>query len=119
MHDVVTNLLSNAAKYTPEGGCVQLTTWPAGKSAMLRVRDSGIGIAADELPHISERFYRGTNSAGQNGSGIGLAIAEELVRGHHGTMHISSEAGHGTEVTIQLPKALDPARRTRAAAAWT
>lgn len=119
MHDVVTNLLSNAAKYTPEGGCVQLTTWPNGRSAILCVRDSGIGIAADELPHISERFYRGTNSAGQDGSGIGLAIAEELVRGHHGTMHISSEPGHGTEVTIKLPRALHPALRTRAAAAWT
>ncbi len=111
MHDVITNLLSNAAKYTPEGGCVELTTWPNGKSAILRVRDSGIGIPADELPHISERFYRGTNSAAQDGSGIGLAIAEELVRGHHGTMDISSEAGYGTEVTITLPRALHPALR--------
>jgi two-component system sensor histidine kinase BaeS len=106
MHDVIINLLSNAAKFTPAGGFVELNTRSNGKSAILRVRDSGIGIAADELPYISERFYRAANSAAHDGSGIGLAIVDELVRGHHGTLDISSEAGQGTEVTIKLPKAL-------------
>jgi len=105
MYEVITNLLSNAVKFTPAGGRVELETRPNGKSAVLSVRDTGIGIAADELPHISERFFRGANSAQQSGSGIGLAIVDELVRGHHGTLDITSEKGKGTRVTINLPAA--------------
>jgi two-component system, OmpR family, sensor histidine kinase BaeS len=105
MHDVIINLLGNAAKFTPAGGWVELNTHPNGKAAILRVRDSGIGIAAEELPYVSERFYRAANSAAHDGSGIGLAIVDELVRGHHGTLDIESQTGQGTEVTVKLPKA--------------
>ncbi|HET9894404.1 MAG TPA: HAMP domain-containing sensor histidine kinase [Streptosporangiaceae bacterium] len=109
MVDIITNLLSNAAKFTPAGGCVVLETKPAGRAAILRVADTGIGIPAAELPHVSERFFRGASSAGRAGSGIGLAIVDELVRGHHGEMDISSKQGSagqggGTQVTITLPR---------------
>lgn len=104
MNDIITNLLSNSAKFTPKGGCVVLETRAACSAAVLRVVDTGIGIPMAELPHISERFFRGANSVEQSGSGIGLAIVEELVRGHHGTMDISSEQGKGTQVTITIPR---------------
>ena len=104
MHDVITNLLTNAAKFTPAGGTVVLETRPSGKLALLRVTDTGMGIPPGELVHVSERFFRGQNSAEVAGSGIGLAIVDELVRGHHGTMSITSEPGTGTEVTIALPR---------------
>ena len=104
MRDVITNLLTNAAKFTPPGGTVVMETRPSGRMALLRVSDTGIGIPPDELAHVSERFFRGQNSAEVTGSGIGLAIVDELVRGHHGTMAIASEPGTGTQVTITLPR---------------
>jgi two-component system sensor histidine kinase BaeS len=104
MRDVITNLLTNAAKFTPAGGTVVIETRPSGKTALLRVTDTGIGIPPDELAHVSERFFRGQNSAEVAGSGIGLAIVDELVRGHHGTMVITSKPGTGTQVTITLPR---------------
>jgi two-component system sensor histidine kinase BaeS len=107
MRDVITNLLTNAAKFTPEGGSIVIETRPSGKMALLRVSDNGIGIPAEELAHVSERFFRGQNSADVAGSGIGLAIVDELVRGHHGTMVIASQPGAGTEVTITLPRTAD------------
>jgi two-component system sensor histidine kinase BaeS len=109
MNEIATNLLANAMKFTPSGGTVLVETGPdpqsAGELAVLRVRDTGIGIPADELPRVSERFFRGHNSTGTSGSGIGLTIVSELVRAHHGTMWISSEPDSGTEVTITLPVA--------------
>ena len=104
MHDVVRNLLTNAAKYTPAGGTVLLETWPDDGHALLRVTDTGIGIPPDELPHITERFYRGNRSAATTpGSGIGLAIVDELIRSQRGAMDIASTPGQGTQVTIKLP----------------
>ncbi len=105
MREVVTNLLTNAAKFTPSGGQVVLETCPSGDLAMLRVSDTGVGIPADELPHVSQRFFRGRSAAEVSGSGIGLAIVDELVRGHHGGMVIASQPGQGTQVTIELPSA--------------
>jgi two-component system, OmpR family, sensor histidine kinase BaeS len=105
MRDVITNLLSNAAKFTPKGGYVVLETRAGADSAVLQVTDTGIGIPMAELPHVTERFFRGANSSEEPGSGIGLAIVDELVRGHHGAMDISSEQGKGTQVTITLPQA--------------
>ena len=103
MREVVTNLLTNAAKFTPAGGVVALETRQAGDAAALMVCDTGVGIAADELPRLSERFYRGRESAEVSGSGIGLAIVDELVRAHNATMEIASAPGQGTQVTIRMP----------------
>jgi two-component system, OmpR family, sensor histidine kinase BaeS len=103
IQDVITNLLTNAAKFTPAGGTVELQTWARDGIAAVRVSDTGIGIRPDELPRVSERFFRSRRSAQLPGTGIGLAIVSELVRGHQGSLEISSEDGNGTQVTITLP----------------
>jgi two-component system sensor histidine kinase BaeS len=103
MHDVITNLLSNAVKFTAPGGRVVITTRRSGANAALSVSDTGTGIRPEDLPRVAQRFFRAQNSPGTPGSGIGLAIVEQLVRAHHGTMEVSSELGRGTEVTITLP----------------
>jgi signal transduction histidine kinase len=110
IHEVTTNLLTNAMKFTPAGGRVVLETGPDDDPdsglALLRVADTGIGIPADELPLVTHRFFRGQRSAGIAGSGIGLTIVAELVRAHHGSMTITSAAGAGTEVAVRLPGAV-------------
>jgi two-component system, OmpR family, sensor histidine kinase BaeS len=103
MHEVVVNLLTNALKFTPSGGDVTLETHRSGDTAQLTVSDTGIGIPADELPHVAERFFRGKRSSEVAGSGIGLTIVAELVQAHHGSFDISSELGRGTTVMITLP----------------
>ena len=104
MRQVITNLLSNAAKFTPAGGEVTIEARPSGESAIVRVSDTGPGIPPEELPHLTERFYRGHGSEGVGGSGIGLAIVDELVRAHQGTIDIASQVGHGTQITIEIPR---------------
>jgi two-component system sensor histidine kinase BaeS len=102
MRDVITNLLTNAAKFTPPGGHVVLATGLSGELAMVRVTDTGVGIRPTDLSRVTERFFR-AESAPAPGSGIGLAIVDELVRAHHGQLRIDSQPGRGTEVTITLP----------------
>jgi signal transduction histidine kinase len=84
---------------------VTLSTAVAGDRAILSVADSGVGIMPDELPHVLERFWRGTNVRGTAGSGIGLAVVDELVRGHAGELQIRSQPGQGTVVVVSLPRA--------------
>jgi two-component system sensor histidine kinase BaeS len=105
LHQVVTNLLTNALKFTPADGRVTVRSGTQGPSAVLRVTDTGAGIPADELPHIFERFWRGRQAAHTSGSGIGLAVAAELARAHGGQLAASSEPGRGTEMTLTLPRA--------------
>jgi two-component system sensor histidine kinase BaeS len=104
---VLVNLLSNAVKFTPAGGSVTLETGPAPspRFAIVRVSDTGIGIAADDLPFVTQRFFRGQSGANTSGSGIGLAIVDQLVKLHHGHLEIASEPGLGTQVTVTLPRA--------------
>jgi two-component system sensor histidine kinase BaeS len=111
MREVVTNLLTNAIKYTPAGGTVVMETGSSDSLAVLKVSDSGVGIAPEELPHVAERFYRGRAAEEVSGSGIGLAIVDEIVRGHHGKLDIESQPGEGTQVTVELPKADAAGRR--------
>jgi signal transduction histidine kinase len=105
MHQVVTNLLGNALKFTPAGGTVTVSTRQDGPSAVLEVADTGIGIPASELPRIFDRFWRGQAAAQTSGSGIGLAIAAEIVSAHGGTLTAASEPGAGTRLTLALPAA--------------
>jgi two-component system sensor histidine kinase BaeS len=105
MHQVITNLLGNAVKFTPPGGRVTLEAGPAEGRAVLSVSDTGVGIAADELPWIFDRFWRGKSAAGVAGSGIGLAIVAELVRAHDGQVEVTSIPAQGTHVTVSLPRA--------------
>ena len=101
---VVLNLLSNALKFTFEGE-IEVRLREAAGSAELRVRDTGIGIAAAELPRLFERFYRveGARSRTHEGSGIGLAFVQELVRMHGGEIRVESEPGRGSTFIVRLP----------------
>jgi two-component system, OmpR family, sensor histidine kinase BaeS len=104
LHQVITNLLTNALKFTSSGGRVTVAAGPEGADAVLTVTDTGTGIPADELPHIFDRFWRGRQAAQTSGSGIGLAIASELAQAHGGELTASSEPGHGTQMTLTLPR---------------
>jgi two-component system sensor histidine kinase BaeS len=105
MHQVVTNLLGNALKFTPAGGVVTIRTRQDGRDAVLEVADTGVGIQAVELPHIFERFWRGQAAGQTSGSGIGLAVAAELVSAHGGTLTAASQPGEGTRLALTLPLA--------------
>ena len=105
LHQVITNLLTNALKFTPAGGRVTIQAGPAGPDAVLTVTDTGIGIPADELPHIFDRFWRGRQAAQTSGSGIGLAVAAELTQAHGGQLTAVSQPG------LRDPDDAHPARR--------
>jgi signal transduction histidine kinase len=116
MREVVSNLLTNALKFTPPEGRVRLETGSGGDElAMLRISDTGIGIPPDELPHVTERFFRGHRSTKMaGGSGIGLTIVAELVRAQGGELKITSKPDQGTQVTLTFP-AVDAAETRRLA----
>ena len=99
---VLANLLSNALKFTPEGGQVRVDLRTEAPWALLRVCDSGPGIPDDELPHVFDRFFRG-RQARAAGSGIGLTVVRELVEAHDGTIEVSNEPGNGAAFTVRLP----------------
>jgi signal transduction histidine kinase len=97
-------LLDNAVKYTPEGGTVTVTLHETGENVGLEVADTGIGIAAEHLPHLFDRFYRVDTARSQSGSGLGLSIAREIAERHGGTVHAASQPGHGSTFTLRLPR---------------
>mgnify|MGYP000898504687 CR=1 FL=1 len=102
---IVVNLLSNALKYTSEGGTVEVEVKGMDKDAAIIVRDNGSGIAEEDLPNIFERFYRADRSRNRKtgGSGIGLTIVKSLVDAHRGRIEVKSEPGKGSEFTVILP----------------
>jgi two-component system, OmpR family, sensor histidine kinase BaeS len=105
LHQVITNLLTNALKFTPAGGTVTIAAGAVGADAVLTVADTGTGISEDELPRIFDRFWRGRRASQTSGSGIGLAIAAELALAHGGWLTASSELGRGTEMRLTIPLA--------------
>jgi signal transduction histidine kinase len=105
LHQVITNLLTNALKFTPAGGRVTISTERTGADAILRVTDTGAGIPAEDLPRIFDRFFRGQQAAQISGSGIGLTVAAELAQAHGGRLTAASEPGHGTQMTLSVPSA--------------
>jgi PAS domain S-box-containing protein len=104
---VVSNLLSNAIKYAA-GAPIEIAVEQQGSVARLRVRDHGIGIAADRLPRIFERFERAVSAQHYGGLGLGLFIVRSIVEAHHGHADAESELGRGTTITIELPLAGPP-----------
>jgi signal transduction histidine kinase/CheY-like chemotaxis protein len=102
---VIANLLANAIKYSPIGGDVIASVDVDGEWAVLTVRDEGLGIPASDLPHVFERFHRGSNVGRISGTGIGLASAKDIVEQHGGTISVSSREGHGTTFEVRLPLA--------------
>jgi two-component system phosphate regulon sensor histidine kinase PhoR len=102
---VVINLLSNAVKFTQKGGCVELSAFAEGRSAVIRVRDTGIGIPASDQKELFNRFFRASNATGRSipGTGLGLAIVRMIVVNHGGDVDLRSTEGAGTTVTVWLP----------------
>ena len=115
---LMTNLIGNAIKFTPSDGAVSVRLEERPDDVLIEVRDTGAGIPADEMPHIFERFYRGTNTgeARASGSGLGLAIVRSIVEMHDGQIELASEVGKGTQVRIILPRRAADADETAEAA---
>ncbi len=106
MEKVLTNLLSNALKFTPNGGLVNLTIEKEKKRAVLTVSDTGIGIPEDHIPHLFDRFYQANQkdyTTDQPSTGIGLALTKELIELHQGTIIVKSTMGKGSKFIVQLP----------------
>ena len=102
----VSNLAENAVKYSNAGGIVEMTLSHEGGDVVLSVSDQGIGIPADSLPRIFERFYRvdKARSRGTGGSGLGLSIARHVISNHHGTLSVTSSEGEGSVFLVKLPQ---------------
>ncbi len=99
----LSNLLQNAFKFTPAGGRVELSCEPAGGLVRWSVTDTGVGIPPEDLPHIFERFYRGSNP-GVEGSGLGLAIVYSIVQAHGGKVTADSQPSQGSKFILELPR---------------
>ncbi|HSI96905.1 MAG TPA: ATP-binding protein, partial [Gaiellaceae bacterium] len=107
---VMSNLLSNALRYTERGGRVGLRISLEEGSAVLEVADTGVGIAPEDLKHVFKRFWRGEKSRSRatGGAGIGLAIVHELVRAHNGRIDVDSKPGAGSTFRVTLPALATP-----------
>ena len=108
VHQVLFNLVDNAVRYTPSGGAVTVSAHRHNGSVEIEVRDTGVGIPAEHLPRLFERFYRVDTSRSRDddgGTGIGLAIARSVVEAHGGQIHARSEPGSGSTFTFELPVA--------------
>jgi signal transduction histidine kinase len=107
LRQAIANLLDNAVTYTPQGGVIQLAGRREHGRAVLEVRDTGPGIAAEHLPRLFEPFYRASRARPAEGghAGLGLALAAWIVRVHHGGLSVQSEVGAGTAFTLSLPVA--------------
>lgn len=110
IEQLLENLAENAVKYSPEGGTVTLRLWEDEAGAHLTVADEGIGVPADDLPHLFERFHRGANVDDRRfpGWGLGLSISQRIVEQHGGTIAVSSRAGVGSTFHVTLPHAQVP-----------
>jgi two-component system, NtrC family, sensor histidine kinase KinB len=107
VHLILANLLSNALKYTPAGGRVDIRTAAQDDGVLFSVADSGVGIPAEDLPRVFEKFYRGAGQGDTGGAGLGLAIAKEVVEAHGGEMSVESIEGKGTTFAFTLKAAED------------
>jgi two-component system, OmpR family, sensor kinase len=108
IREMLLNMVTNAIKYTPQGGTVALSLEEDEDSVTFTVRDSGIGIAAGDLPHIFERFWRAdparSRTGDRPGTGLGLAITQWIAEAHGGTITVQSRPGRGSLFTVRLPK---------------
>ena len=105
IHQVLNNLLDNAIKYTPEGGTVTMGAGAAGERVEIHVRDTGVGIPAEHIPRLFERFYRVDKARSRElgGTGLGLAIVKHLVIAHLGSVRVESAVGKGSTFYFEFP----------------
>ena len=103
LKQVFVNILDNAIKYTPEGGTISVVASLGANELKISVADTGCGISEEDLPHVKEKFYKANVSV--KGSGIGLAVCDEIVRLHNGSLDIRSKLGEGTTVEVIFPLA--------------
>ena len=105
IHSAFANLLENAAKYTPEGGVITMRWWCDTQGGHFSVADTGIGIAPEHIPRLTERFYRvdAGRSRASGGSGLGLAIVKHVLQRHGGSLQIESEEGRGSTFSCHFP----------------
>jgi signal transduction histidine kinase len=103
LEQVAANLIDNAVKYTSPGGRVDVEVTSEAGQAILRVRDTGVGIPPDELPRIWDRLFRGDSSRAERGLGLGLSLVKAIVEAHGGTVEVASEPGRGSTFTVSLP----------------
>ena len=110
LHQVITNLLRNALRYSAPDTVIQIGVRTVRDHAFVEVRDRGIGIAPEDIPHLFSPFFRGTAASKHEASGLGLGlyIAHEIIRLHDGKIDVTSEVGLGTTFTVELP--LEPLR---------
>lgn len=103
---VLHNLVDNALRHTPAGGAIRVSAMKQNGSAHVTVKDTGVGISPDDLPHIFDRFYRGEKSRSRagGGAGLGLDLARRFVEAHGGTMWVESASGEGTKMHFTLPR---------------
>lgn len=105
LDSALTNVVLNALKFTPEGGSVAIRLERGGRTLRIVVKDNGIGISPQDLPHVFEKFYQGGDAprGGSEGIGIGLAMTQEIVRLHGGSVSVESEPGRGAVFTLSFP----------------
>ena len=103
IRQVFANLLDNAIKYTPEGGTVTISAAPRADDAVVKFRDTGIGVPEEEQQKIWERLYRGDKSRSQRGLGLGLSVVKAVIEAHGGKASVTSQPGLGSEFTVLLP----------------
>jgi two-component system sensor histidine kinase KdpD len=103
--EALTNLIENAAKYSPAGSAITIRTELNGGELIIRVNDEGMGITPDEIGHVFDKFYRGTHPSGKtiNGTGMGLAITKGIIEAHGGRIWVDSRRGHGACFSFAIP----------------
>ena len=104
LQQVLVNLVDNAIKYTPRGGQVEIAAAEHVNEVTIEVRDTGVGIAAEEIPHIWERLYRSDKSRTERGLGLGLILVKAIVQAHGGRIEADSRLGGGSVFRVTLPK---------------
>ena len=98
------NIIDNAVKYTPPGGTVKIELKKRKAEMVFKVKDTGVGITKDDLPHIFDRFYRGEKGKSVSGAGLGLAIAQGIIQAHKGRIVAQSVVGKGTDIAVLFPR---------------